>query len=141
MVEGDRFVPAEARTSDSRKLALGVNRWIASADFEEREAFSRDLFRTLRQARAGGARTVPEPKATRNIKAYEIGQDPAMDPDGLSEGNDTKKTAGIILQFLLTSSGPARRAARKLAGAFYVTNMHALLRRITQLLHPSGGQF
>lgn len=135
MVEDDHFVPASARTSDSRKLALGVNRWIASADLEEREAFSRDLFRTLRQARANGARTVPEPKATRNITAYEIGRDPAMDPDGLSEGNSTKKTAQIIMQFLLTSSRPARRAAHKLAGAFYVTNIHALLRKVTQLLH------
>ncbi|MBQ9061237.1 MAG: DUF2974 domain-containing protein [Eubacterium sp.] len=135
MVEGNHFVPAAARTPESRKLALGVNRWIASADFKERKAFSRDLFRTLRQARANGAQTVPEPKASRNIDDYEAGRDPAADPDGLSEDPGTRKTAAIILQFLLNASGPSRRAARKLAGAFYVTNMHALARKLAALIH------
>lgn len=132
MIEGSSFVPAAALSPAGRKLALGVNRWIASADFTERETFSRDLFRTLRQARTHGARTVPEPKADRNTEDYENGHDPAMDPDGLSEAAGTKKTAAIILQFLLTASGSSRRAARKLAGAFYVTGLHAFLRKISR---------
>ena len=104
-VEEDHFVPAEGLSQKSRKLALGVNRWIASSTFTERRLFCRDFFNTARSYRT---------------------------EDVLSDTAPESSMLELLKAFLLSASGTARRTAMKLAGAFYVTNVHALLKSLKQ---------
>ncbi|MBR2188611.1 MAG: DUF2974 domain-containing protein [Eubacterium sp.] len=185
--EEDHFVTTEHLSEKSRRLALTLNRWVASTTFQERQAFTRDFFQALRAFRSAGGAAVPEAAADNGNKisaAAESGQtcEPAgsnserqgaaqsVNRAGAAGSNgqqgtaqtvnkagaagtsgqqgaaQTVKKAGaagsnsgrqgacgrlrVLLRAWLRADHASRRAVYKLAGAHYVTRVHAMKQRI-----------
>ena len=148
--EEDHFVTTEHLSEKSRRLALTLNRWVASTTFQERQAFTRNFFQALRAFRSAGGTAVPEAAADNGNKisaAAESGQtcEPAGS-NGQQGAAQTVKKAGaagsnserqgscgrlrVLLRAWLRADHASRRAVYKLAGAHYVTRVHAIKQRI-----------
>ena len=97
-VEGETFVEAKA-DKKSEKDAQILNRWIARTNMEERQSFTRDLFRVLREKR--------EAEKARGVKKETTA------PRSAGEGQSRLELLRFVMRAYSDAARPTRSAARK----------------------------
>ena len=123
--EGTHLKTAGDLTPESLRIGRTLNRWIASASYQERRRFTKDLFRTLRRWRAEGGTAVPQAQADNKTPGVSA---PAGENTSAGKSASVGKSASahnksmqipqLLLRFALNASLPSHSAALKLAFAF-----------------------